>query len=85
MWVIVILLISAILVLAEELNYKNHCIEDLELSKSRMLKRKQGEILEILYHIQELTDFRKSYSRETVREYVNKKIELNTNATNENV
>lgn len=85
MWGIIILLILAILILEVQLDYKNHCIEDLEISKSRMLKRKQGEILEILYHIQELTDFRKSYSRETVREYVNKKIELNTTATNENV
>lgn len=85
MWGIIILLICAIVILAMQLNYKNHCIDDLEISKSRMLKRKQGEILEILYRIQELTDYRKSYSKETVREYVNKKIELNTNATNENV
>ena len=67
MWGIIILLICAIVILAMQLNYKNHCI------------------LEILYRIQELTDYRKSYSKETVREYVNKKIELNTNATNENV
>ena len=85
MWGIIILLICAIEILAVQLNYKNHCIDDLEISKNRMLKRKQGEILEILYHIQELTDFRKSYSRETVREYVNKKIELNTQSANENV
>lgn len=50
-----------------------------------MLRRKQGEILEILYRIQELTDYRKSYSKEAVQEYVNKKIELNTTTTNENV
>ncbi len=67
------------------LNYKNRCIEDLEVSKSRMLRRKQSEILEILYHIQEMTDFRKTYSKEAVREYVNKKIELNTNTDNANV
>lgn len=67
------------------LSYKNHCVEDLELSKKRMLRRKQGEILEILYRIQELTDYRKSYSKEAVQEYVNKKIELNTTTTNENV
>lgn len=85
MWGIIILLICAIGILEVQLNYKNHCIDDLEISKSRMLKRKQGEILEILYHIQELTDYRKSYSQETIREYVNKKIELNTTATNENV
>ena len=85
MWGIIILLICAIGILAVQLNYKNHCIDDLEISKSRMLKRKQGEILEILYRIQELTDYRKSYSKETIREYVNKKIELNTQPTNKNV
>lgn len=85
MWGIIILLICAIEILAVQLNYKNHCIEYLEISKKRILKRKQGEMLEILYHIQELTDYRKSYSKETIREYVNKKIELNTTTTNENV
>lgn len=88
MRIIVCLLICSIVcdfVILMNLNYKNHCIEDLELSKSRMLRRKQGEILEILYHIQELTDYRKTYSKEAVREYVDKKIELNTTATNENV
>lgn len=85
MVIIIMWLICAIGILAVQLNYKNHCIEDLEISKSRMLKRKQGEILEILYHIQELTDYRKSYSQETIREYVNKKIELNTQSANENV
>ena len=55
MWIITILLVIVIMILASNISYKNHCIEDLELSKSRMLKRKQSEILEILYHIQELT------------------------------
>lgn len=82
---VIIGFIAVIAILLLNLNYKNHCIEDLEISKARMLGRKQGEILEILYHIQELTDFRKTYSKETIREYVNKKIELNTNDTNENV
>lgn len=77
------LILNFLLVLT--INYQNHCVEDLEISKKRMLKRKQSEILEILYHIQELTDYRKSYSKETIREYVNKKIELNTTTGNENV
>lgn len=77
------LILNFLLVLT--INYQNHCVEDLEISKKRILKRKQGEILDILYHIQELTDYRKSYSKETIREYVNKKIELNTTTTNENV
>ncbi len=88
MGVFIVLLMCSILlniVMLATLDYKNHCIDDLEISKSRLNTRKQCEILEILYHIQELTDFRKSYSRETVREYVNKKIELNTQSTNENV
>lgn len=77
------LILNFLLVLT--INYQNHCVEDLEISKKRILKRKQGEILDILYHIQELTDYRKSYSKETIREYVNKKIELNTNTGNGNV
>ena len=87
MGIMVLLMCSMILNFAMimTLGYKNHCIDDLELSKSRMLKRKQGEILEILYRNQELTDYRKSYSKETVREYVNKKIELNTQSANKNV
>lgn len=84
---IALLIISMLVQLALYLviGYQKRCIEDLEVSKKRILKRKQGEILEILYHIQELTDYRKSYSKETIREYVNKKIELNTTTTNENV
>lgn len=84
MWVLIAFLLVAIVTLISNISYKNHCIEDLEISKARLKDRKDAEIMEILYQIQEYTDFSKTYSKEVIRDYVNKKIELNT-ATNDNV
>lgn len=82
---VIIFLIVVIGILGMNLKYKNRCIEDLELSKARMLRRKEDEIFEILLKLQEFTDFRKTYSKEVIRDYVNKKIELNSRIHNRKV
>ena len=51
MWMMIVLLIISIsinAVLLVSLNYRSHVIDDLEISKGRMVRRQAAEILDLL-------------------------------------
>ncbi len=76
MWIIIALLIIAIAILLVDLNYKNHCIDDLEIRISRMRKLQLSEILDLLFKLQEIQN--DSYGKAS-------KDTLMRNAINENI
>lgn len=76
MWIIITLLIIAIAILLVDLNYKNHCIDDLETRVSRMRKLQSSEILDLLLKLQEIQN--DSYGKAP-------KDTLMRNAINENI
>ncbi len=98
MLIITILLVVAILILLGNISYKNHCIEDLEISKSRLTKKQAAEILDLLHILRRiLANYTQHSTRDTqlrrfideneekyLEIYQTKQKELNT-APNENV
>ena len=78
MWVLVIALVIIILILLGNISFKNHCIEDLEKWNTRLAEIKDSKIMEILFKVYELSDYRKSYSKVAIREYINKEIAMRT-------
>lgn len=77
MVIIIILLILAILILAVQLNYKNHCIEDLETRVGRMRKLQTSEILDLLFNLQEIQvgSYEKASKDTLMRNTINENIE----------
>lgn len=77
MWMIIILLILAILVQAVQLNYKDHCINDLEARVSRMRKLQTSEILDLLFILQEIQigSYEKASKDTLMRNAINENIE----------
>lgn len=77
MWIIIALLIIAIAILLVDLNYKNHCIDDLEIRISRMRKLQSSEILDLLFKLQEIqNDSYEKASKDTLmRNAINENIE----------
>ena len=80
MWIIIALLIIAIAILLVDLNYKNHCIDDLEIRISRMRKLQSSEILDLLFKLQEIqNDSYEKASKDTLmRNMINENIEKYT-------
>lgn len=76
MWIIITLLIIAIAILLIDLSYKNYCIEDLEISKSRLRRMQVEENLLLLTELKGyMNDDYERASRDT----------LMRNAINENI
>ncbi len=77
MWIIIVLLVIAIAILLVDLNYKNHCIDDLEIRISRMRKLQSSEILDLLFKLQEIqNDSYEKASKDTLmRNMINENIE----------
>lgn len=76
---IVLLICSMILNFAMlmTLNYKNHCIEDLETRISRMRKLQTSEILDLLFGLQEIQigSYEKASKDTLMRNTINENIE----------
>lgn len=67
---IIVLLIIAIVVMAININYKNHCIDDLE---TRIKRLKIAFNIELKEFIEELKDAQ-SYDLSASREYMTRRI-----------
>lgn len=80
MWIIIVLLVIAIAILLVDLNYKNHCIDDLEIRISKMRKLQSSEILDLLFKLQEIqNDSYEKASKDTLmRNMINENIEKYT-------
>ena len=77
MIVIIILLILATVILLIQLNYKNHCINDLETRISRMRKLQVSEVLDLLYMLRDIqNDYSEKATKDTMmRNAINDNIE----------
>ena len=80
MWIIIVLLVIAIAILLVDLNYKNHCIDDLEIRISRIRKLQSSEILDLLFKLQKIqNDSYEKASKDTLmRNMINENIEKYT-------
>lgn len=67
--------LTIILILLLDLNYKNHCIEDLEGRTKALIKMKNARMMRTLLHIQKMTDITKCYNVLDIRKYVDEEIE----------
>lgn len=102
MGIMEILLIGAILViivLSINISYKKHCIDDLEISKSRLAKKQVAEILDLLHILRRiLVNYTQHSTRDTqlrrfideneekyMKIYQTKQKELNIPASKHNV
>lgn len=69
MWILILLLIVSIsinILLFESLIYKNNVIDDLEISKSRLMKRQACEMLDLLGKVRKiLVDYTEHATRDT--------------------
>lgn len=72
---LLILAIIAIIVLANRLNYKNHCIEDLEGSIRVAKKRKNEEFIDILLRLKDFQNFEPATRDTNTRRLINEAIE----------
>ena len=77
MWIIIVLLVIAIAILLVKLSYKNYCIDDLEVSKSRLRRMQIEENLLLLTELKGyMNDDYERASRDIfMREVINKNIE----------
>lgn len=77
MWIIIVLLVIAIAILLVKLSYKNYCIDDLEISKSRLRRMQIEENLALLTELKSyMNDNCERVSRDIfMREVINKNIE----------
>lgn len=69
MWILILLLIVSIsinILLFESRIYKNNVIDDLEISKSRLMKRQACEMLDLLGKVRKiLVDYTEHATRDT--------------------
>ena len=77
MWIIIVLLVIAIAILLVDLSYKNYCIDDLEVSKSRLRRMQIEENLLLLTELKGyMNDDYERASRDTLmRNAINENIE----------
>ena len=72
---LLIIAIIAIIFLANRLNYKNHCIEDLEGSIRVSKRRKNEEFIDILLKLKDFQNFEPATRDTNTRRLINEAIE----------
>ena len=75
MWIIIVLLVIAIAILLVKLSYKNYCIDDLEMSKSRLRRMQVEENLLLLTELKSYMNYERASRDTLMRNAINENIE----------
>ena len=75
MWIIIVLLVIAIAILLVKLSYKNYCIDDLEMSKSRLRRMQVEENLLLLTELKGYMNYERASRDTLLRNAINENIE----------
>ena len=75
MWIIIVLLVIAIAILLVKLSYKNYCLDDLEMSKSRLRRMQVEENLLLLTELKSYMNYERASRDTLMRNAINENIE----------